>query len=252
MKYIILLVITSIVILSLIHFRNKNNKQTGSSIDSIDSSLEPIQINSVPDLPAAFGYKNQWIAIKTADTKAIVDELNLKNVQISNWNSGLEGANMGYYFISPPINGWTFVVNSRMPDISSENSSMSPITIITHLSERFNEAYYFGTHRVVEYHAWAKAINGRCIRSFGFLGETGEVLIDNGDLTQEEIDNNLIFSNQSEDELNSPNEEDVLLLAKLWSQDTQLEEGQSRYIKGTGFVGTIKEENRKNTSLLRS
>ncbi len=213
--------------------RTNTNKSTATSWAS--GKLKPIHFESEPDLPIGFGYKCQWFAVKTVDTEAVLEEIKLKNVQVSNWNTGIEGAYEGYYFIAPPIHDWTFIINSIMPDLSGKES-LYPLTVITDLSQRFGEAYYFGTHRVVEYHAWAKAVNGKVVRAYGYLGESGETIIDQGELTQDEIDSNLIFTDVDVDEPNLPDEEDVLFIAKKWTVDPLLQEGN--YPFGTGYVGT--------------
>lgn len=71
----------------------------------ININKKAIKFDSNPDLPVEFGYKCQWFAVKTNDTQAVLDALKLKNIQISNWRTGIDGAYEGYYFISPAING---------------------------------------------------------------------------------------------------------------------------------------------------
>lgn len=101
---------------------------------------------------------------------------------------------------------------------------------------RFGEAYYFGTHRVVEYHAWAKSVNGKLVRAYGYLGETGETIVNRGEISDAELENGLIYTDLDAEEPNLPNEEDVLLMAKAWTIDPQMADG--RHQAGTGFVGT--------------
>lgn len=202
----------------------------------ININKKAIKFDSNPDLPVEFGYKCQWFAVKTNDTQAVLDALKLKNIQISNWRTGIDGAYEGYYFISPAINGWTLVINSIMPDLSGTESP-SPLTVISDLSLSFGEACYFGTHRVVEYHAWAKSINGKLVRAYGYLGETGETIINQGEISKEELENNLIFTDSDVEEPNLPDEEDVLFIAKKWTVDPQME--NDNYQTGTGFIGIL-------------
>lgn len=202
----------------------------------ININKKAIKFDSNPDLPVEFGYKCQWFAVKTNDTQAVLDALKLKNIQISNWRTGIDGAYEGYYFISPAINGWTLVINSIMPDLSGTESP-SPLTVISDLSLSFGEACYFGTHRVVEYHAWAKSINGKLVRAYGYLGETGETIINQGEISKEELENNLIFTDLDVEEPNLPDEEDVLFIAKKWTVDPLME--NDTYQTGTGFIGIL-------------
>jgi hypothetical protein len=57
---------------------------------------------------------------------------------------------------------------------------------IVTLSATFGEAQGFASHRVIEYHHWMLARNGRLVRCFAYIGETGELLANNGSLTDAE------------------------------------------------------------------
>ncbi|MDT3429238.1 hypothetical protein J2Z22_004839 [Paenibacillus forsythiae] len=236
MKIFVGIVILIIIVFAVFSKIKKKNDNNFIISESGTDNLKPMIFSSEPDLPKGFGYKCQWFAIKTEDTKEVLKELNLKNVQISNWETGIEGACEGYFFISPPVNGWTFVINSTMPGLSI-NESPFALKIITDFSTKFGEAYYFGTHRVVEYHAWAKAVDGELIHAFGYLGERGEIIINEGEISREEIEHNLIFTDLDADEPNLPSEEDVILIAREWCIDPKLED--DNYIPGTGFIGNL-------------
>ncbi|CAH1194893.1 hypothetical protein PAECIP111892_01911 [Paenibacillus auburnensis] len=208
-----------------------------------------------PDSPVSFGYKCQWYAIRTADTASVAAFFNLNELQPANWQTGLAGAYQGYYFVSPPVNGWTLAVNSFMPDLNASGED-NPLERVKRLSSRYGEAYYFATHRVVDYHAWAKAVDGELIRAYSYVGESDEVLVDEGELTAEELDNGLIFAgydNYEEDdanveagtidefseeeyeELSVPGEDDVISMAELWTVSPFLEDEE--YEPGVGIAG---------------
>jgi hypothetical protein len=199
--------------------------------------LPALLFSNVPDAPQSFAYKCQWLAVKTEDTEAVVKALKLVDIQVANWATGIEGAYAGYYFVSPPVEGWTFVVNALMPDATDQLES-GPLQTVTDLSVVFEEAYYFGTHRVVEYHAWARARHGKLNRAYGYLGERGETLFNHGELTAVEAKHDLHFTEQEDDMQQLPDEEDVLLVAKEWTMDPR-DLGIAQNI-GAGFVG-IKE-----------
>lgn len=213
--------------------------------------------NSSPDHPVSFGYKCQWYAIRTTDTAAVAAFFNLKEPQPVNWETGMAGAFQGYYFISPPVKGWTLAVNSLMPDVSAAGED-NPLETVKRLSSRYGEACYFGTHRVVEYHAWAKAVNGELIRAYSYAGESDEVLIDEGEPTAEEVDSGLIFAGYDDyedndagdedgadidfgeedyEELPVPGEDDVISMAELWTLSPFLEDEE--YEPGAGIAGRV-------------
>ncbi len=215
--------------------RRASNARMEENKSQIASSEAAMTFDDIPDVPIPFGYKNQWFAVKTSDSQAVIKDLNLVNVRVSNWRTGLLGAYAGYYFISPPVQGWTLVISLEMPDLN-QSEDPGPLTAILKLSATFGEACYFGTHRVVEYHAWAKAVNGNVVRAYGYLGEAGEELINEGKLSREEMEHHLIFTGTDVEVPSLPTEEDVLLMAKLWTIDPQMEDVYAE--PATGFIGT--------------
>ncbi len=51
---------------------------------------------------------------------------------------------------------------------------------------RFDDVQFFGSHRVVDFVAWARAVNGAPLRMFTWDGSQGEVFANFGDQTPEE------------------------------------------------------------------
>src|SRR5262249_25590547 len=79
------------------------------------------------------------------------------------------------------LDGWTFAVSLSLPALDEsvrveQFAGRAPpgrrsgkfIAMMNTLAARFDEAQYFGTYRVVEYHAWALARGGNLVRVFGF------------------------------------------------------------------------------------
>ena len=58
--------------------------------------------------------------------------------------------------------------------------------LLERLSEEFGEAQYFCTHRDAKLHCWARARQGRLIRGYGWLGQKGLTLWDEGEPTKAE------------------------------------------------------------------
>jgi hypothetical protein len=197
-------------------------------------------MSELPDTPQSFGYKCQWLAVKNVNTELIINVLNLKEIEKRNWNAGIDEAHSinGIVFVSPPVDGWTFVIGPmELPGMESDKEPVDLIEWLTDISRELGEVHYYGSHRVVEYHAWAKAINGELIRAYGYLGESGEVLADIGELTDEEEFLDVEVPDE-EYGFYSPNEETVMELAGLWSINPQTLDEYTE--KGTGYIATMK------------
>ena len=167
------------------------------------SSIDP---SSNPDSPVSFGYKCAWFVVSSEDTIDVVKEAGLTRTKKSTWAYGIEKAYEDKIFISPPVHGWTFIVGFTLAPKSKGSPEEEVSPLLTKLSSLYGTACYFATHRVVEYHAWAKAMQGEITRAFAFSGETGEVVWDVGEATDAEIDIR-----------ETPTEDAVLQVADGWS-----------------------------------
>ena len=185
--------------------------------------------DSVDDLPIPFGYKSLWIAIRSNDTASFAEALGLKNAQPCPW---LEGINQAYdfrgIFVTPPVSDWMFAVGNH-PEMGHEQF----LPFLNQLSQRFHQVYYFGTHRIVDYQAWAIAEQGQVRRAFGWVGETGEFLLNLGERMADEIE---LGTGLPEVE-NAPDEEVVLELARRWTLDPR-ELQDYPEARGPGRFGT--------------
>ena len=194
------------------------------------------------DLPQAFGYKRAWLAIRTHQGEEVVEALGLKRVRRVGWNAGLSNGWDGGPFVSPPIAGWTLVVEA--PAIWEENKE-NVLAQLRDLSARFGEAHYYQTHRVVEQHTWARAREGELERAYCWLGESGVTVLDRGEETEIEQDLHLLLleegaedDGQHDDSLEYPSEETVMEIARSWSvSPTDLDEIESE--PGLGWIGKV-------------
>jgi len=152
-----------------------------------------------PDLPLPFGSKVNWFVIKTVDVQSVAEALGLTGLRPSNWSYGIDAAYQSSperpitVFISPPLEGWTFVVGEGLPYPADgdRNGGNLPFgkrfrTLFDELNRRFEEVQFFGSYRVVDFTAWAWARNGKTIRVFSYVGSDGEVLANEGAQTPEE------------------------------------------------------------------
>ena len=100
------------------------------------------------------------------------------------------------------------------------------------LSSKLGEVHYFGTHRVVDYHAWASAEGGDVRRAFAFLGERGEILFQVGEPTDDERHVGVPLDN-----VGVVDEDIVMALAARWSVDPTGIDGA--FVTGLPFSSPI-------------
>lgn len=176
--------------------------------------------------------------------------LGLTEIRDSNWSTGLEVANdtNGEVFVTSPLDEWVLVIGLSLPD-SGDSERPDKITpILKNLSREFGEAQYFGSHRVVDFYAWAKSKDGEIVREYAYCGEKGETTWDIGEKTKEEIQLGINFFNENSPEaledgywertdLTYPDEESVLGISRLWSIDTTFE--SKSYLPNNGIIGKI-------------
>jgi hypothetical protein len=182
---------------------------TGTIIMPPFQPNRPAEIPALPDQPddpQAFGYKTTWWALPTSDTTAVVEAIELKNPLRANWRMGIHLAYKGGIYVAPPVDGWTLITGFDLPP-RSETARDEAIYALLALSKTFGTALVFGTHRVVEYHIWAKAVAGALVRGYGWIGESGRTFWDEGPLTPEEQELGLTFANESK----------VMAIARKWS-----------------------------------
>lgn len=223
--------------------------------------------DQTPDKPGPFGFKVSWFAVKASDPASVLDALELGEATPANWASGLEAAygrshkDDPWVFISPPLSGWVLVVGFSLPYPAIETHhdiGRRFDVLFSRLMKRFDDVQFFGSYRVVGLVAWARALNGKPVRSFAFADE---VMANFGEQTSEEMklgfadlsglspseacekifriaeeqdaqQNALVASGLSRREARArarqngraiPGEKDVIELAALWSIDpTQL------------------------------
>jgi hypothetical protein len=191
--------------------------------------------------PVSFGYKMGWLTIRSTDRDAVVQALRLVDSREVTWKTGIEAVYRDFcklfgrfstVFVSPPVNGWTFVVGDWTMGTGEEQGVRAIQQIVSQVSAEFGEAQAFATYRVMEYHHWMLARDGRLLRSFAYLGESGEVLADSGEPTPVELsfrwypfsqdDNGEGDEEQDTEEDLFPDEEAVMKVAGAWSINPQV------------------------------
>ena len=142
-----------------------------------------------PDRPHPFGYRMSWLAIRTRDTGAVVERLGLQAPETANWKSGLGAVYDSHIggsriFVSPPVNGWTFVVGPALPGPMGRRFVDKCVPLLLDLGQTFVEVQYFSNHAELDYFAWARVIEGRLMRAFAINDEG--VIWNRGKPTKEE------------------------------------------------------------------
>jgi hypothetical protein len=189
-----------------------------------------------PDLPLPFGSKMAWLALDTTDTQAVAAALDLHGTRDATWAEGLGAAYKTSIFITPPLADWTLVAGMALFPPDRVEPFVKPI--LEQLSRHFGDAQYFGTHQDVGLHVWARARQGRLVRGYGWLGEKGLTIWDEGRQTREEQNLEFQFIDGRSPAGTSPDEDCVMQLANLWSIDpTSLNEDFKEPMMG--LVGTV-------------
>lgn len=172
-----------------------------------------------PDTPKSFGLQTAWYAVKTPNHQSVVDNLKLFKPYPAGWVQGLKAGDQGLVFVTPSVNGWTFIVGVAVTFLGKPPEEEPCLALLKTLSEKFGEAQYFSTHRTSEVFAWARAEKGQVVRAYAFNGDEGQALWDVGAKSKEETALGFNFG-----EMSSPERKSVTDLAGRWSVDpTQLD-----------------------------
>lgn len=188
-----------------------------------------------PDTPVPFGYKTAWLAVQTKDSAALAALLGDHQVR-ANWTTGLPYAMEveGAWFVSPPLDDWTLGIG----DGAFSYACAEGFDALRELAAHFPAMQFFASHRVSDGYSWARFENGKCLRAYCFLGDRGEVVWDEGNLTQEEcalgFDALPRLGEEWSEETRFPTEEDVVNLAAAWSIDPRFE--MKQYPEGVGII----------------
>lgn len=153
-------------------------------------------VNDELKKPLPFGFKINWLAIKSNNIQEVGQALNNnRKIYSTNMEYGIHGAYDTFTFVTPPIDGWIIVM--RPPFYLEDQDGIAKLE---YLSKQFGEVHFYGNHRVSSYGAFAKFINGIMIRGFSMADE---IYLNEGILTPIEED---ILSQGKQEDINESNE----------------------------------------------
>ena len=206
-----------------------------------------------PDRPASFGNRMAWIAVRSRDAEAVLEALGIAEAEPCNWQSGIGtvyDADLGnnHVFMSPPINGWIFVVGLALPHPVSRAFADKTMPLLEQLGQRFVEVQYFFTYPPIDLFAWARLLEGRVVRAFA-ITDSG-IVWNRGRITKEERALGLkLFEfrgvrgrkgDAGGPIIFYPTEEHVLHLAKRWSLDpTRLDTADVPPTATLGYIAHV-------------
>lgn len=183
----------------------------------------------MPDVPIPFGFKISWLCVKADSSESVIEKLGFKNAVVSSWEHGFANLNTGC-FVSPVLDGYVLVIGWGTDIITEAPARLDEV------GGMFPEVQYFASHRVVDYAVWVRYVGGVKVRAYGWVGDSGEVLINVGEPTAEEVKlgfvNFLPDSGADWDKYDTPDEETVVDIAAAWGIDTLKLE---KYPESTGF-----------------
>ena len=204
-----------------------------------------------PDTPRGFGFKTAWWALPCSDTAAVAAAIGLQDAQPANWQTGVKYAYDRRVFVTPPVDGWTLITGFRLHR-GGDSPREEVIDPLLELSSKFGAALVFASHRVVDYHLWAKAVGGSLVRGYAYLGESGKTLWDEGPMTPEERALGFAFFDERSPEAESesywergdldfPTEMNVMDVARAWSVSPHDLDGYKPTEQLLGILGSRAE-----------
>ena len=172
---------------------------------------------------ALLGLPTRWLAIRSGNPYVVQAALGLSKPTPCSWEEGLTAATEQKLFISPPVRGWVLVFGSSLPDPAEDVDRC--FRFVLDVTRKLGQVQFFSYNRVVNYHAWVQADQGKIVRAYAWAGKT---LWNQGMLTRAEVDLGLTCFEYAEsprrhsfgqtDPLGA-NTDRVPLLASRWSID---------------------------------
>jgi hypothetical protein len=189
-------------------------------------SDDPQATPSAAEHMVGFGNKQAWLAVRDGDPATLPDVLGLRDLGEASWRNGVDLAYLtdDRLALTPPLPGagattWVLVTGRWL---LSPRSTVD----VQDLSAILNsEVQFFASYRVGEVHRWERAVNGILLRSFGYVGEVGEITDWRGDPDDTELAIGLPAAVDEESDV-LVSESDVMRVAAAWSVDPSSLDGR--------------------------
>ncbi len=120
--------------------------------------------------PPLFNLPARWLAVRSSNSMLIQSALGLHNPTPCSWEEGLSAAHEHKLFISPPINGWTLIMGSHLPEPADDVDRC--FRFLLELSRKLGHVQFFSVNRPVNHHAWVQADQGVVVRAYAWAGRT--------------------------------------------------------------------------------
>jgi len=169
-----------------------------------------------------------WLAIRNQNPAAVQTALALNDPTPCSWVECMDGEHT--LFITPPVNGWVFVVGAGLP-VPAEDVDAC-FHFLTALSRKLGAVQFFQADSVLHHHAWARIESGHVVRAYAWADGT---LWNQGIKTAAEIELGvkcLAYGAESPQNFfgvtdwPAANVEKIPLLAARWSLDPAKIEGR--------------------------
>jgi hypothetical protein len=170
-----------------------------------------------------FGYKQAWLAMRDGDPDAVLAALGLRDLGTVTWRAGgdLAYLTQDRLLLTPLLpdgrGGRWLLAAGRWLLMNSANVDVAGLS-----AKLGTEVQFFVTYRVLELHGWARAVGGRLVRAFRYVGERGEVTDWRGD--PDAVETAIGLAAPDADVI--VDENDVMRVAAGWSVDPTGLDGQ--------------------------
>jgi hypothetical protein len=163
----------------------------------------------------SFGYKTQWVAVRSGTAVAVAAALGLSAARAMEYGTGCELAYQCGVYVADPVDGWVLAHGALTLGAWLDATEPHFCDRLQQLSAALGEVQFFATNRIVEYHAWAVARDGQLVRAYCYFGEGDHAPLSIGEPTPAETAMNLGAASGTA----IPSEDDVLRIAGMWSLD---------------------------------